>query len=116
MKRAGIPQQRRHELVPLLTLFAMPYVLPSDMVLVAPLLAARVADPRTPVVPFAFVSAALLMSGFFFVTARLTHTPLFPLAFTATVLGIVRQTWREAAPAAQASPSPQAGPALAGAG
>jgi hypothetical protein len=116
MQRAGVPERTRHDLVPLLTLFALPYVLPADLLLIAPLLALRITDPRTPLPAFALLLLVLMGSGLFFVVSRLTYAPLFPAALTLTVAWMLLRAFREArrVPADQASPaSPQAAMAQA---
>jgi hypothetical protein len=110
MQRIGVPERTRHALVPLLTLFALPYVLPSDLLLLSPLLALRIADPRTPLPAFALLSVMLLCSGFFFVTSRITMAPLFAVVFTLTVAWFVHRAVAEARGALAGSNTAAASP------
>lgn len=117
MQRIGVPERTRHALVPLLTLFALPYVLPSDLLLLSPLLALRIADPRTSLPAFALLCLMLLGSGLFFVTSRLTMAPLFAVVFTLTTGWFVLRAVAEARAArSETRDAAPSGGALAAAG
>lgn len=86
LQARGVEEEKRHALVPLLTLFALPYVLPSDMLLAAPLLTAALRDPRTPPLPFLLLAGAQYGAAFCFFPSRVLSLPLYPLLLTGAVV------------------------------
>jgi hypothetical protein len=85
MHLRGVPEERQHELVPLLTLFALPYVLPSDMVLAAPIVALALCDPRTPALPWMGLAMLQFWAALCFFPSRSFGVPVYPMLLTAAV-------------------------------
>jgi hypothetical protein len=99
LKGAGVAYEGRAALVPLLTLASLPYVLPADLLMVAPLIALRLADARTPLPVFAALLAFQTGAGAFFVISRLTDWPLYPALFSLVAVLCVWDAVRSARPA-----------------
>jgi hypothetical protein len=94
LKFAGVSYEKRAALLPLLTLAALPYVLPADLLMIAPLVALRLADPRTPLPAYVLLLAVQTCAAVFFITSRLTAWPLYPATFSALVILAVADALR----------------------
>jgi hypothetical protein len=108
LKWIGVSYEKCAELVPLLTLASLPYVLPADLLMIAPFIAIRLTDPQIPLASFVLLLVVQTFAAVFFIVSRLTDWPLYAAAFSAVVLLLVAEAWRGPARNTAAAPARRA--------